>query len=426
LLAILPKMSYPRFPAPFLDGLLDYLPLQTVLALTSVDRREAPGREHVINCAAHLLFDAYGNQDAFLAKYRQRKFRAIIRNDAEYDVLCARGSFSRVTTLNLKYSVTDLTTVPPALVHISAPHIYDCSGQLPTTLESIRVEIWPRTAEQFGRLTRLESLETSIMTIDNPDHPVDWQPSLKNLTLIGSEAILNMDHFPSHLTRLEIAHEWHYYDTYYDYSLLTTLKELIFPSSSSQEGYAILDPIQFPDGLTRLEIGLYEPFNYPTGLEYLKTGFCPSMGMIGPIHTLTNLQELVLSECFYGPLSQMPQGLTRLTFLADYKRHFDRVEDDEPEDTLAPIVDLLPASLISLNFRSAPAIERRPDHWPTALTHISVAEAMDHEHLLAFIAALPHTLTHIELPLTQLEAPLAMFRWPSSLRRLTIKRKTSV
>lgn len=64
-------MSLPRFPVPFLEALLAYLPWQTVLNLVSVDKREAPVRHFLINqkgivrggqletAAAELMFDKY-------------------------------------------------------------------------------------------------------------------------------------------------------------------------------------------------------------------------------------------------------------------------------------------------------------------------------------------------------------------------------
>jgi hypothetical protein len=426
-------MSYPRFPAPFLDGLLDYLPLQTVLALASVDRREAPGREHVINIAACLNLEACGDlkeQETFLAKYRCG-IRVVATSQGEYTLLCARDDFTRVTALDFTFEVSDLEIVPPALVRISAPCIYVCSGQLPTTLKTIRVEIWPRTEEQFARLTRLEKLETSAMTVDDTDHPVNWPSSLKSLTLIGEDPIEHLDHFPQHLTRLAIDDDWHYYSTYHDYSPLTTLKALIFPTACASINYCIMEPMLFPDGLVHLEIGTYTGNNYPKSLQYLKAGFCPETGMCD-IRSLTSLRELVLAESFTGPLARMPEGLTRLTFAEDYIRDFE-ADDVHWEDgviltnivlsdTLAPIVALLPTTLISLNFQHAPSVPRRPVDWPPALTHVTVSKGFtDYDHLCAFVQALPLTLTHLEIAFSRLDGPLAAIRWPARLQRLTTK-----
>jgi hypothetical protein len=409
-------MSYPRFPAPFLDGLLDYLPLQTVLALTSVDRREAPGREHLIN-GALLNLDACVDREAFLTKYRCLVV-ASPATERDFVPMIDWSMFTRITELVFDEPVASLVALPPHLRHLAVLRVENCCV-LPDSLTSLSIDYWPCAQNFFSHLTNLQMLASSTVMMEEP---ICWPTSLKSLTLSGEEELSSPDYIPGQITQLIIPGEWHMRRPLPDYSMFTELHELRLRTVHNSV-LCIWEEIVFPPSLTRLEMGCYDCPVYPEGIISLASGFKWHDDMDHVVWP-TALKELTLTSDYSGLIFQIPAGVTRLVFMYAYTRMGDYDEthgEDVNYSHLATIAEDSPRYLVSLELHSVPDAVAVPKRWPTTLRHFSVELPMTPQQLHLLLSRLPPYISHLRLRVLRLDRPLSAIKWPLGLQHLELK-----
>lgn len=130
----------PRFPQPFLDLLAALVPVRVVLALTSVDRREAPMRALWLASRFVVVVNRFRGDEAglnvFVARLPRCVVKQTVRHDGEPIPACVSPlhvrcdvSLRRAVALALPPSLTHLTfddnrslhtlALPPSLTHLT-------------------------------------------------------------------------------------------------------------------------------------------------------------------------------------------------------------------------------------------------------------------------------------------------------------------
>jgi hypothetical protein len=377
----------PRFPVPFLDGLLEYLPLRDVLALTSVDRREAPGRKHAIVSAAAIGYKeqrTVGEHTEMLERYPTCGLRKVYTcgNSLCYEsrLPSFQPLWTRITELTIwpKHSV-ELSILPPRLriLHL------DCSAKLtpdcavPDSLESLSTY---HHVEAYGTLPNLLWLATPTNLLEGqcrwPDTVTRLVGRAHHRTTPRPTRLETVDS----MTRLLSLTAWEMSGVE---RFPTTLQSLSLP-------YSTLSPRAiFPGGLTWLSMNrltLDFELALPPGLRELH------VEQLGPVESLGATVIPATLHLELSPRHPLPEGITTLCVDGD--------------GYIA--VGSLPESLRRLE------VSGRPMHCSSDQREKIMLE----EH---FLAAIPSGLTSLTIGNCSVHVSSTLRGgWPTTLRYLSI------
>jgi hypothetical protein len=401
----------PRFPTPFLDGLLECLPLHDVLALTSVDKREALGRKHVIAAAAMVIVEIRHGSDSdkgdgcaqFLGRHPACRYHVRIldfpgtgQSLARHMALTDPGLWTRITHLSIHVRET-VKHLPPHLRVLTLGHdsTLDPKCTAPDCLESLWSERW---CPQFRGLTRLSDLTTSADALGAKEH---WPLSVTRLLALWPMSggyTLKLEAVASMTRLVDI-------DVFPDACIVqfpTSLRSLRVPNHRGE--------LIIPSGLTRLVAPKLSLVHKPgTGLCELHVECVTELGSL--------VSRLTLEKHPQWPL---PEGITFLAI--NNSKWINGCE----------ILDKLPSTLKELRLTMMLEFDWAVTPvWPSALRtlHINAAARPIHAYYLCKLPAHLESLTlagdHIvDSELAERDSSPTI--WPKSLRYLCLTMRSGL
>jgi hypothetical protein len=307
------SQQLPRFPVPFLELMLEYLPWPDVLALASVDTREAPGRKVMFERGLVRVGDMSGWVNRF-------EFEQMLLNHpnlyvVQTEVASLKGVCDRAKEISFDDEFDDncqLYVWPPNVKRLTFGTSFGSHGYI--DLDHLD------TCGQFiltsQKLKNLPSALEYLRFDGDPHlHGVAYPKGLKELDLGYSEVFdrsLQWIKLPSTLVRLNLGEQFNH--SLAGVQLPITLNSLVLGDSFVQD----LSQIIWPPNLTRLHLGDVpndgEPINWPAKIDDLKYG--RFRGPMHQAHLPTTLTKLFI-RCDYfmrytTPL-RWPSGLKELS-----------------------------------------------------------------------------------------------------------------